>query len=128
MSSILLCDDEVMLCRVLTAALTKAGHTVRHVRYGQDAIAAAAAQRFELALIDLGLPDIHGLAVLQAVRALPDPPDCLLITGLLSAKSALAALDLGACDILNKPFSLGELRSKVAQVLSRRAEAEQGGS
>ncbi|MFO0580586.1 MAG: response regulator [Polyangia bacterium] len=128
MSSILLCDDEVMLSRVLIVALNNAGHTVRYVRCGHDAIAAATAQRFELALIDLGLPDIPGLAVLQAVRALPDPPEVLVMTGLPSFNSTLAALDLGAHDCLNKPFSLADLRSKVAQVLSRRAAAEQGGS
>lgn len=126
MSSILLCDDEMKLCRVLALALTQAGHTVRHVCSGQDAIAAATAQRFDLVLTDLLLPDVHGFIVLQSVRALPDPPEVLVMTGLPSPDTEVEATSLGARDCLSKPFSLGELRSKVAQVLSRRAAAEHG--
>ena len=127
MRSILLCDDEVKLSRVLATALTGAGYSVQRVSSGREAVEAATATPFDLVLTDLRLPDLDGLGVLKAVRALPSAPDTLIMTAYATVETAVEAMRLGAFDYLIKPFSLDELRIKIAQVLSRRALQEQNG-
>ncbi len=127
MRSILLCDDEPKLAKVLSTALTSAGYQVERVSSGQEAIARAQQKRFDLLLTDLKLPDQDGLSVLAAIRSLPQPPDALMMTAYASAETAVSAMRLGAHDYLIKPFSIDELRIRVAQVMGRRALLEQNG-
>jgi two-component system response regulator HydG len=127
MRSILLCDDEPRLRRTLAAALTGAGYTVFSAADGRAAIDAASTRPFDLVLTDLRLPDVDGLSVLKAVRALPGAPDALVMTGYATVETAVEAMRLGAFDYLIKPFSLDELRLKIAQILDRRALLEQNG-
>ncbi len=127
MRSILLCDDEPKLAKVLSTALTSAGYSVERAGSGQEAIDRAKQKHFDLLLTDLRLPDRDGLSVLAAIRALPQPPDALMMTAYASAETAVEAMRLGAHDYLIKPFSIDELRIRVAQVMGRRALQEQNG-
>ena len=124
---ILLCDDEVKLSRVLQTALTSAGYTVECVTTGRAAVARCAEQTFEVLLTDLRLPDIDGLAVTQAVRKELGGPDVIVMTAYATAETAVQAMRLGAYDYLIKPFSIDELRIRVARLMSRRALQEENG-
>ena len=127
MRSILLCDDEPRLIRTLTAALTGAGYIVYNAGSCRAAIEAATTKPVDLVLTDMRLPDSDGLAVLKALRSLPSAPDALVMTGYATVETAVEAMRLGASDYLIKPFSVDELRLKIAQVLERRELQEHNG-
>jgi len=127
MRQILLCEDEPKLGRMLAAALESAGYSVQRVTTGQEAIARSAAQLPDVVVTDLRLPDIDGIQVLKQVRAAPSPPDVIVITAHATTETAVEAMRQGAYDYLIKPFSIDELRIKIARLLSRRALQEQNG-
>ncbi len=127
MKRILLCDDEVKLSRVLQTALTSAGYAVECVTTGRAALARCAEQPFDLVLTDLRLPDVDGLAVTQTLRADPAGPEVIVMTAYATAETAVQAMRLGAYDYLIKPFSIDELRIRVARLCARRALQEENG-
>ncbi len=127
MRHILLCDDEPKLSRMLGQALESAGYTVERAATGQDALRRMNAQPADIVVTDLRLPDMDGLTVLQQVRAMPGPPDVIVITAYATTETAVEAMRLGAYDYLIKPFSIDELRIKIARIFARRALQEQNG-
>lgn len=127
MRQILVCDDEPKLSRMLVTALESAGYAVQRVATGQEAVAQSAALHPDIVVTDLRLPDIDGIQVLKRVRAVSNPPDVIVITGNATTESAVEAMRQGAHDYLLKPFSIDELRIKIARLLSRRALQEQNG-
>jgi two-component system response regulator HydG len=128
MRHILLVDDEPKLGRVLATALQSAGYTVERVLSGSEALAKLASMTFDVVVTDLKLPDISGIQVLQHVRELPSAPDVIMMTAYASAETAVEAMRLGAVDYLIKPFSIDELRIKIARLIGRRALQEQNGN
>ena len=127
MAHILLCDDEPKLSRMLSAALTAAGYSVQRAASGQEALKRAASDSPDVVVTDLRLPDLDGLEVLKRVREGQNPPDVIVITAYATTETAIEAMRLGAHDYLIKPFSIDELRIKIARLLSRRALQEQNG-
>lgn len=127
MKRILLCDDEAKLSRVLKSALVSAGYAVECVSTGRAALEQCATGAFDVLLTDLRLPDIDGLAVTQVVRSQDSGPDVIVMTAYASAETAVQAMRLGAADYLIKPFSIDELRIRVARLLARRALQEENG-
>lgn len=128
MRHILLVDDEPKLGRVLATALQSASYTVERVLSGSEALAKLASMTFDVVVTDLKLPDISGIQVLQHVRELPSAPDVIMMTAYASAETAVEAMRLGAVDYLIKPFSIDELRIKIARLIGRRALQEQNGN
>ncbi len=113
---VLVVDDEVQIRRFLKISLEANGYQVYETASGQDALEKAALLRPELIILDLGLPDMDGLAVLQSLREWTQTP--VLILSVRDAdRDKIAALDAGADDYLTKPFSVDELmaRMRVAQ-------------
>ena len=127
MGHILLCDDEPKLSRMLSTALSSAGYTVHRAATGQDAIKRAQSDAPDVVVTDLRLPDMDGIEVLKRVREAGNPPDVIVITAYATTETAVEAMRLGAHDYLIKPFSIDELRIKIARLLSRRALQEQNG-
>ena len=127
MGNILLCDDEPKLSRMLGTALTAAGYAVQRVATGHEAIKRAQSDAPDVVVTDLRLPDMDGIEVLKRVRDAANPPDVIVITAYASTETAVEAMRLGAHDYLIKPFSIDELRIKLARLLSRRALQEQNG-
>ena len=80
------------------------------------------AGRFDVVVTDLRMPEVDGLAVLRAARALPAPPEVVLMTAFATAESAVAAMKAGADDYLVKPFEFEELLARL-EGLHRRAGA-----
>ncbi len=120
MAKVLVVDDEPKLGNVVTQMLQLDGHEVLRVGGGQEALAALSSGRFDVVVTDLRMPGTDGLAVLRGARALPTPSEVILMTAHGSAESAVEAMKAGAADYLTKPFSMDELRLKVARLAGQR--------
>jgi DNA-binding response OmpR family regulator len=116
---ILLVEDDHDLAAGLRKALRNAGLPVNHVATGREALAAIAAERPDIVVLDIGLPDMDGLAVLKRIRADHDDLPVLLLTARATLQDKVAGLDLGADDYLPKPFDMDELLARL-RVLQRR--------
>ncbi|MBE7536092.1 MAG: response regulator transcription factor [Anaerolineales bacterium] len=113
---ILVVDDETPIRRYLRAALTAQGFTVYEASNGEEALNAVLANRPDMIILDLGLPDMDGIEVTRRLREWSQTP--IIILSVREAENdKIAALDAGADDYLTKPFGTGELlaRMRVAQ-------------
>ena len=115
-------DDEAQIVMALTRGLEREGYDVDVSRNGLDAVSMAASTAPDLIVLDLNLPDIDGLEVLRRVRSWSTVP-VLILSGDGEEDRKIAALDEGADDYLEKPFSLGELRARVRALLRRAGAA-----
>jgi DNA-binding NtrC family response regulator len=114
--NILVVEDEKTLCANVARFLTRAGHRVRAVETGRDALAELETRTFDLVITDLRLPDIDGLAVLDRVREGSPETVTLIMTAYASVDSAVMALRHGAHDYMLKPLSLADLEKKVQNI------------
>ncbi len=118
MAKVLAVDDEPQILTALARGLTRVGHEVIVSRNAHDGLAAAAAARPDVILLDLRLPDLDGIEVVHRLRTWTDVP-ILLLSGEGTEKARVAALDAGADDFVDKPFSMEELRARVGAALRR---------
>jgi CheY-like chemotaxis protein len=117
--TILVVDDERHISNLLRFALAKIGCTLVAAYDGEQAIAAAAAQTFDLAIVDYDMPGMTGL---ETVRALKSIPACskmpiVMLTGRGERSIRTQAESLGITLFLNKPFAPTELRKHVTSLL-----------
>jgi DNA-binding NtrC family response regulator len=123
MARVLVVDDEPKLGKLLTEALELDGHQAIRAGGGREALALLQDKRFDVVVTDLRMPDVDGLSVLRAVRALPSPCEVVLMTAHATAESAVEAMKAGAADYVVKPFAMDELRIRVRR-LAAQGEAE----
>lgn len=117
---ILIVEDDRALARSLVALLRAAGHAVDHVATGEDALAVAGGEPYALVVLDVGLPDIDGFAVLAALRRQGVRIPVLMLTARDSLDDRVRGLDLGADDYLRKPFAPEELEARIRALGRRR--------
>ena len=117
--SILLVEDDQDLATGLLEALRKEGLAINHVATGKDALHVIAAETPDIVILDLGLPDMDGLAVLKQLRKQHSELPVLLLTARDSLRDKIAGLDSGADDYLPKPFEMAELLARL-RALGRR--------
>jgi DNA-binding response OmpR family regulator len=117
---ILIVDDESNIRHTVGYNLRREGYEVVEAADGEAALAAAAAQRLDLVVLDLLLPGVDGLEVCRRLRA-RDPVPILMLTARADEVDRVVGLELGADDYLAKPFSMRELLARVKAIL-RRAE------
>ena len=112
----LIIDDEIQMRRLLRVALEGAGYEVHDADGGQLGLQSAALIRPDVILLDLGLPDLEGLVVIERLREWSRTP-VVVLTVREAEEHKVAALDAGADDYVTKPFSTAELlaRLRVAQ-------------
>jgi DNA-binding response OmpR family regulator len=120
MVQLLLVEDDVAIRTTLTRGLTEHGATVRAVATAVEAMQALGAKEPDAVLLDLGLPDLDGSAVLTMVRATSDVP-VVIVTARDDEREVVRLLDAGADDYLVKPFSAAQAMARVRAVLRRGA-------
>src|SRR6266550_1852278 len=121
--TILVVEDEPTLRETLVDALEADGFRVVAAADGREALTRFRAERPDLVLLDLMLPELSGIEVTRIIRAESDVP-ILMLTARDSEIDKVVGLELGADDYVTKPFSLRELQARV-RVLLRRGESSQ---
>jgi two-component system KDP operon response regulator KdpE len=119
-ASLLVVDDEPSLQRSIGLLLRSRGYVVVSALTAAEALAKAARDRPDLVILDLGLPDMDGLAVCQMLRERTEAP-IIVLSARGAEKDKVAALDLGADDYVTKPFAAEELLARIRAALRRRA-------
>jgi two-component system response regulator PilR (NtrC family) len=123
MGRVLVVDDEQSMREFLAICLKRGGHEVVSVDGGAAAVAALAAQPFDVVITDLRMPgELDGLGVLRAAKGgAPGDPEVILVTAFASADTALAAIRQGAYDYLTKPFKIDEINAVIGRAMEKRA-------
>ena len=119
---ILVVDDEALLVKGIKFNLENEGYTVVTGTDGVEAVDAASAGDIDLIVLDLMMPRMDGLQVLQRIRAAGSAVPVLMLTAKAEIEDRVAGLEAGADDYLPKPFSTRELIARV-KALSRRNES-----
>ena len=117
---ILIAEDETPLRDVLQDYLVGRGHKVTVSADGREALRALRSQPFDVALLDIVMPELDGLDVLRLVREDPTPPECIITTGNGTIDTAIAAMRLGAYDYVSKPYRMAELDVLVRRAFEKR--------
>jgi len=126
-ASILVVDDEPSMQDALGWLLRSEGYDVATAGSGEEAVTRLEAQEFDIIVSDIKMPGLTGLDVLERSRTLNPRAAVILITAYATVDSAIEALRLGACDYLEKPFGLDDLKLCVQRLLRhRRAVWESG--
>ena len=116
---VLIIEDEYALAAALSTVVRRLNAEPVVAASGQSGLEKARTPRqgFDLVLLDIGLPDMSGLRVLEQLRALPTPPPVLIITAHGTLENALEARRLGAQDYFLKPLNLGEVQTALRDLL-----------
>jgi two-component system KDP operon response regulator KdpE len=122
---ILVVDDEPEILRALRTNLAGHGYEVLTATSGAEAQAVYTARRPDLILLDLGLPDVDGLELIEQVRAYAATP-IVVLSARGAERDKVRALDLGADDYLTKPFGIEELLARVRVALRHAARPSSG--
>lgn len=117
---VLLAEDEAHLGNILEQYLSARGYDVTMVRNGRTALERLRAESFDVALLDVVMPELDGLEVLRLIREDPLPPEILVITGNGTIETAMAALKLGAYDFLSKPYRMAEIDALIRRAWEKR--------
>ena len=118
MPRILVVEDETAIADTVLYALHADGHAVRHCLLGGDALRLQREHPFDLAVLDVGLPDMDGFTLFRRLRELADLP-VIFLTARDGEVDRVVGLELGADDYVTKPFSPRELAARVRAVLRR---------
>ena len=116
---VLLAEDDLTLQRGLRQVLTAAGHQTVVATDGAHADTLLATEAFDLLVLDLGLPQLDGLAVLQRLRQRKQSLPVLILSARDRTEDRVRGLDTGANDYLTKPFDLAEFEARVRALLRR---------
>jgi two-component system KDP operon response regulator KdpE len=120
-AKILVIDDDPSLLNVCRVGLEAFGHVVRTAETGNGGLIEAATHPPELVVLDLGLPDLDGLAVCKRIRGWSDVP-IIVLSAESSEDRKVETLDQGADDYVTKPFGMRELNARVSVALRHHSE------
>jgi len=115
---IMIVEDDAGIRHYLQSTLSNAGYDTVAVGDGRSALALAASHCPDCVLLDLGLPDMDGIGIIQSIRKWSSVP-IIVISARMTEDDKAGALDLGADDYLTKPFGVMELISRVKALLRR---------
>jgi DNA-binding response OmpR family regulator len=120
---LLLVEDNRQLAEFLKSSLAQAGFTVTPVETAADAEATLASKRFDVLVIDLGLPDADGITIIEGLRARGDSTPTMILTARDGLRDRVNGLNAGADDYLAKPFATEELVARLRALLRRPGSA-----
>jgi len=124
---ILLVDDEPNVRTVFSDVLKRAGYRVKVVEDGHKAVKEVEKKTYNLALVDLRMPKMDGIEVLENIKKRKPEIPVIIYTGYGSVTTAVEAMRKGASDYLNKPFSPEELKLAIKKVLEQKGNTSQPG-
>lgn len=116
--AILIIEDEYALAAALSTVVRRLDATPVVAASGQGGLDKISTQSFALIILDVGLPDISGLKVLEKIQALPKPPPVLVITAHGTLDTALEARRLGAREYFLKPLNLADLQRTIREIFT----------
>ena len=116
---ILVVDDDARLADNLVEYLTRLGYSARAAYNGKEGLAAFQRDDFTVVITDLMMPEMDGMAMLQAVCKLDPDALVIVLTGYGTIESAVTAIKSGACDYITKPLKLEEIEVTVQRALER---------
>jgi two-component system KDP operon response regulator KdpE len=119
---VLVADDDPQILKALRIILTAHGYDVSLARDGREAIDLAAHDRPDVIVLDLGMPRLDGVAVIEALRGWTTTP-ILVVSGRTDTSGKVDALDAGADDYVTKPFATEELLARLRALTRRTPEA-----
>jgi DNA-binding NtrC family response regulator len=122
---VLIAEDEPHLGNILESFLSGRGYHVTTRRDGRAALEALRAEAYDVALLDIVMPEMDGLEVLRHVREEPSPPEVIIITGNGTIETAITAMKLGAYDYLAKPYRMAEIDVLVRRAWEKRQLAKE---
>lgn len=115
---ILIADDDQQILRALRILLTARGYEVLTARTGAEALSEAVEHHPDLVMLDLGMPELNGIEVIEGLRGWSTVP-ILVVSGRSGSSDKVDALDAGADDYVTKPFAADELLARI-RALTRR--------
>src|SRR5213080_2090642 len=122
---ILIVEDDPSLASGLARILEAEGYAVDVAGRGEEAVGAARGERFDLVILDIGLPGMDGFEALRRLRGAEHRVPVLVLTARDTVNDRVHGLDLGADDYMAKPFAMPELTARV-RALIRRSQAQTG--
>ncbi|WP_099204490.1 response regulator transcription factor [Scatolibacter rhodanostii] len=119
---ILLAEDEKELSNALVAILKHNNYSVDAVYHGEDALDYGLSSNYDIIILDIMMPKLNGLEVLQKLREKGMQTPILMLTAKSEIEDRIQGLDLGADDYLSKPFAMGELLARIRAMGRRKSE------
>ena len=117
---LLYAEDEISMSEAVVDVLTYHKYNVDAVYDGADALAYAEAEQYDGMILDIMMPELSGLEVLEQLRKKGNNTPILLLTAKVEIEDRIQGLDMGADDYLPKPFAMGELLARVRAMLRRK--------
>lgn len=117
--NLLVIEDDMVLGKALLKGLTEAGHTCLWVKDGESGLNSAESDRYDAIVLDLMLPDLSGLEVLNQLRGRKNRTPVLILTAMGSVDDRVNGLKSGADDYLVKPFAFPELTARLEAICRR---------
>jgi DNA-binding response OmpR family regulator len=125
---LLVVEDDDLLGSAVQKGLTRGGYAVDWIRNGGELALAMRTHLYECVLLDLGLPDISGEALLKSMRLRDPGVSVIVMTARGGVQDRIALLDIGADDYMVKPIDLEELTARLRAVQRRRQKSSEGGA
>jgi len=114
---ILLLEDDILLHQTIIEYLESCGHVVVGFREGKSALISLEEEVYDLLILDINVPQIDGLTLLEEIHALKITPPAIFISALIDIEDISRAFELGCHDYLKKPFHLKELSLRIDKML-----------
>src|SRR5678816_359636 len=118
--SVLIIDDEEIMREILEALLSREGYSVRVASGGSEGVELAKSVPFDAVIVDVMMPGMDGMAVLEELKKFDDDLPVIMITAFASVENAIAAMKRGAFDYITKPFKNDEVLVVVRNAVERR--------
>jgi DNA-binding response OmpR family regulator len=117
--SFLIVDDEQAICNLLCDVITEQGYACEAVNSASEALAVLKERSFDVALLDIKMPGLSGMELLEIIRRTYPTISAVMTTAVSDANTAVEAMKNGASDYIVKPFTVDEIRNRVDAVLKR---------
>ncbi|MCF6147646.1 MAG: PAS domain S-box protein [Candidatus Kuenenia sp.] len=118
-NKILVVEDEVVIGKVLYNFLSEEGYAVEHIDDGKEALDRLKVEKYDLVLCDLGMPEVSGWDIMQAIETLDEKPKVGVITGFLNTADSFPDKEIKANFVVNKPFDLEDVLDRIQSILEK---------